>query len=100
MTSIIDIQNKNTEIASASHQQSEMANSIYANINDINHSVESTLNHANQSTSDNGDLAQSSMLLFSLIGQFKISEAIESLSPSPTPIETKQNAVVDTVELF
>jgi methyl-accepting chemotaxis protein len=100
MTSIIDIQNKNTEIASASHQQSEMANSIYANINDINHSVESTLNHANQSTSDNGDLAQLSMLLFSLIGQFKISEAIESLSPSPTPIETKQNAVVDTVELF
>jgi methyl-accepting chemotaxis protein len=100
MASIIDIQNKNTEIASASHQQSEMANSIYSNINDINYSVESTLNHANQSTSDNGDLAQLSMLLFSLIGQFKISEAIEKLSAAPTVIETQQSAVIDTVELF
>jgi methyl-accepting chemotaxis protein len=100
MASIIDIQNKNTEIARASHQQSEMANSIYSNINDINYSVESTLNHANQSTSDNGDLAQLSMLLFSLIGQFKISDALEKLSAAPTVIEAQQNAVIDTVELF
>jgi hypothetical protein len=77
-----------------------MANSIYSNINDINYSVESTLNHANQSTSDNGDLAQLSMLLFSLIGQFKISDALEKLSAAPTVIEAQQNAVIDTVELF
>jgi hypothetical protein len=40
------------------------------------------------------------MLLFSLIGQFKISEAIEKLSAAPTVIETQQSAVIDTVELF
>jgi len=100
MAAIIDIQNKNTEIAKASHQQSEVANSINSNINDINHSVESTLNHANQSTSDNGDLAQLSMLLFSLIGQFKISENIEQLPSQTNNDNTQQSTFIDTVELF
>jgi hypothetical protein len=64
----------NQDIAERSEQQSKVAVDINNNINDINQSVEKTLNTAQQSISDNSDLAQLSMVLQSLIYQFKITE--------------------------
>jgi methyl-accepting chemotaxis protein len=74
MNAVTLIEQMNQDIAERSEQQSKVAVDINNNINDINQSVEKTLNTAQQSISDNSDLAQLSMVLQSLIYQFKITE--------------------------
>ena len=98
MNAVTDIQIKNADIANASMQQSQVASGINTNINSINRSVEDTLNNANQSTSENGDLAQLSLLLFTLISQFKLAEEVVSeLTGGEVQASTH---IDDAIELF
>jgi methyl-accepting chemotaxis protein len=91
--SIDNIYSLNTEIAQASQDISTKAQDIDTNIISINHSVEHTIDNSMKSTSENGDLAQLSLLLHSLISQFKIAEdVVEEI--------THASHHDDSVELF
>jgi methyl-accepting chemotaxis protein len=83
MSMVSHIEQMNEEIADRSEQQSKVATNINQNVNEINDSVEKTLNTAQQSISDNSDLAQLSMVLQSLIFQFRISEDQEQAGHAP-----------------
>jgi methyl-accepting chemotaxis protein len=98
MSAVTEIQHMNQDIAHASEQQSHVASEINHNVRGINQSVEETLENAKRSTSDNGDLAQLSLLLHSLISQFRLAEGVVSewdMSP-----ETVTASTSDEVELF
>ncbi len=69
-----DISSKNQDIARVCQHQSETASEINQLIININKTVSDTMDRALQNTSDSSDLAQLSILLTSLITQFKISE--------------------------
>jgi methyl-accepting chemotaxis protein len=69
----------NSGIASESAQQSQAAMNINSNVNKINQSIEDTIDFASKSTSDNGDLAQLSVMLFALISQFKLEKDISAM---------------------
>jgi methyl-accepting chemotaxis protein len=103
MNAVTLIEQMNQDIAERSEQQSKVAVDINNNINDINQSVEKTLNTAQQSISDNSDLAQLSMVLQSLIYQFKITE--EQVQAGLVPMNQaylNDDATLsdDNVELF
>ena len=87
----IDVMNK--DIADSSASQSKSANDINSTIIEINNAITSTINDAQQNTSDSSDLAQLASLLHMLITQFKISEIEED--------ELPQNIIQeDNIELF
>ncbi len=93
--SVANISFMNQSISEVCQQQSASAIDINQHIIAINQTVQQTMNNAMQNTSDSSDLAQLSLLLASLINQFKVSD-------QPANMVIEQNSPIDEgdIELF
>lgn len=101
--SVTNIHQMNTDIADTSKQQSLVAKEINQRVIAINQSVEDTLNNSQRSTSDNGDLAQISLLLHKLISQFKVENHVEERTivgkkNNVTALDDHRNVAIGNLE--
>lgn len=99
LTGIIDavanISYMNQSISEVCQQQSASATDINQHIIAISQTVQQTIDNAMQNTSDSSDLAQLSLLLASLINQFKVSDQPLNTRFGHTSVTDESN-----IELF
>ncbi len=93
--SVANISQMNQSIAEVCMQQSTSAIDINQHVIEISQTVQQTMKNAMQNTSDSSDLAQLSLLLASLINQFKVND--QSIENIPEPISEHDDG---DIELF